>query len=258
MRPSTTPHHVARTQALLLSGPEFFHSSLAAWNAPSTDVPHFWSSVGVRDGEIALELDFRPRLNAAYDAPRGADGEYLAPTSRAEFQQSSLRAAYAASFFTPEAHAWAESVRATEGAREVVAPSATSFIANRRQFGGDNAGLCSGPLLVSLRLPLTSAGVRAAAEACTAAMARWLGWMEVAEDASWMNQRMIYDRDCQVRQLLRMAEAHELDAQHGAEGASLAAAHAGRLDMAGHNMMQVGPHRPRARAAQTALRHYTP
>ena len=125
-------------------------------------MPHFWTSVGVRDGEIALELDFRPRLNAAYDTPRGPDGGYAPPTSRAEFQQSSLRAAYAASFFTPEAHAWAESVRATDGAREVPAPSASSFIANRRQFGGENAGLCSGPLLLSLRLPLTEAGVRAA------------------------------------------------------------------------------------------------
>ena len=100
--------------------------------------------------------------------------------------------------------------------------------------------MASGPLQVSVRLPLTEAGVAAAANACAAAADAWLGWLAEAEPASWMANRMIYDRDCMVRQLLRGASARGLEAYGLAadDAAALAAAHAGRLDMMGHNLMQ--------------------
>ena len=53
-----------------------------------------------------------------------------------------------------------------------------------------------------------------------------------------MRNRMMFDRDCQVRQLVASTTARALEDRYGEAGRALATADAGRLDMMGHNMMQ--------------------
>ncbi len=96
---------------------------------------------------------------------------------------------------------------------------------------------CFGPLQLSLQLPL--AHLDAAAVACDEAAERWIAWMAGADEASWVNNRRIYDRDCLVRLAVLRANAAALGARLGAEdGLRIALADAGPQDMMGHNLMQ--------------------
>jgi len=211
-----------------------FAGSLSVWLAPSVDVPHLQISLDSGD-ELALEVDFIPRLDAAFDAPRDASGEYAAPTSREEFACASRRTAYDAAFFTPEAREWCERVRAagTASTKESLA------IEGRRQYASEgNYNVISGPLLVDVTLPADDAGAATAAAAVEDAVGRWLGWLDEAEPATWMDTRLIFARDSQVRRQLAVAERAALEERHGDAGAEVAIAACGKLDMEGHNMMQ--------------------
>lgn len=205
---------------------------LAGWCAPTADVPNLFVRAGVRAGSLALELDFRPRLNAAYERA-GAP-----PASRDEFAQAALRTEYDERFFTPEVRAWRDALLDADGATQAAGAAEGVRVSGRRQFGGDDGGLVGGPLALALALPLTDAAVAAAAAACERAVEHWLGWVECAPDAPWMRNRLVYTRDCQVRQALYAAAAAELGEAHGEAGLALAAAEAGRRDMWGHNLMQ--------------------
>lgn len=232
--------NVAWCSHLSLSGGppsnELFSSTIAVWNTPSVETPHFYSRLGISNSEIQLEIDFRHRLNAGYEAVQDC-GTFLPPTSREEFAQASLRSTYDAAYFTSEARAWRSALLSTEGARPAPASSAGVRIEGRRQFGAAGSAV-AGPLLVSLTLPLSDFGVETAVAASDSAAGLWLDWCSKAETASWMSQRMLYDRDCQVRQLCVQAAAEAYAERFGADGRALAIAEAGRLDMMGHNMMQ--------------------
>ena len=89
-----------------------------------------------------------------------------------------------------------------------------------------------------MRFPRDDAGAKAAADACAAAADRYLDWVRNPKRASWMRTRLVYDRDCLVRQYLARAQIARLTEMHGAGGGAMAAHAAGRLDMMGHNMMQ--------------------
>ena len=54
--PPSASSRVAWCSSLSLSGPDTQTYSIAVWNAPTTEVPHFWVAMGVRDGEISLEV----------------------------------------------------------------------------------------------------------------------------------------------------------------------------------------------------------
>ncbi len=61
----------------------------------------------------------------------------------------------------------------------------------------------------------------------------------LTRQASWINNRRIYDRDCLVRLAMVQANTDALATRLGAsEGRELALAEAGPQDMMGHNMMQ--------------------
>lgn len=234
---------VAWASDVVVEGDGEYHSSLAIWNGPRVEVPHLFLQLDVSErGGVELEVDFRPRLNAGYELVR-ADGSFAEPTSRAAFAMSELRVLYDERYFTDEARAWCAGVAATPGASSRPSMSAHAAIQGRRQFGGETAedggGQVAGPLLVSTRLPLDESSLEACAAAYANAANRWLGWMASAEDASWVKNRMIFDRDCQVRQLLHAASGRAMRQRFGEQGPALAAAAAGRLDMAGHNFLQV-------------------
>lgn len=216
---------------------DFSARSIQVWNAPAISVPHYHALVGTSSGGINLSIDFRPRLNAGYER-QAPDGSFPEPLSREEFAQAGVRAAYDANFFDADARRWHAALRATVGA-ELVPPREVN-VEGRRQFGG-SAGVSYGPLRLELRLPLTEAAAAVAASAVEESAARWLRWMAAASEAAWMANRMMYDRDCQVRHAVYRTQAAELEGVCGVELAlRVAAANAGRQDMVGHNTLGLG------------------
>ena len=224
-----------------------WEGAITVWNSPADEVPHLYLRLAVfddaddaDDASLQVELDFRPRLNAGYQLAAADDGSFPPPASREEFAMSSLRARYDAAFFD-EIRTWIRQVRASDGAKEV-ASTFDAPLQGRRQFGGaqakDGAGMLAGPLLVCQSLPLNEASVDAATSAVARAASFWLGWKAHASPASWMNHRMQYDRDCQIRQTVSLASGQAMRARFGAAGLALAQDADGRLDMAGHNLMQ--------------------
>jgi len=102
----------------------------------------------------------------------------------------------------------------------------------------DTSTVSAGPLLVDVRLPLTDANAQAAADACAAAVDRWLGWMTSANEMkrglpAGMRQTATYTRDTKVRAnhfgfLLK----RYISLFGDEDGKALAAADAGPLDEA--------------------------
>ena len=246
--PTSQSERVAWCSALSLSTATYASRSITVWNAPSVEVPHLFLRLGVSTGgdaseapsppTLELEIDYRHRLAAGYEGVQ-PDGGYPEPTSREEFAQASVRRMYDETFFTAEARQWWEAVHQADGAKPLRTPLTDAIVEGRRQFGGSSNEPCSGPLRVSLQFPLSDAAIEAAAEACEAAAARWLGWMAEAPDASWINNRRIYDRDCLVRLGVLRSHAAALAVRLGSEeGMEVALVDAGPQDMMGHNLMQ--------------------
>jgi len=220
---------------------------LTAWSGPLTDVPHLITRLSVvhaadeSNESLRLMMDFRPRLDAGYqDDPE--------PTSRAAFVKAGVRRDYDTAFFTPETRQWRETMLASchdHGAVENAVPSAKVF--SRVGSGKGDWSVCHGPLYLDVTMPHTETSLRTCLTACQDATDRWQTWVKAAntdtDDASsWMNSRLIYDRDNQVRAELfsnAVGEYEELlygDADADADkGRVIALADAGRLDMIGHN-----------------------
>ena len=91
-------------------------SAVTCWNTPVIGTPHFFCSVGATQSGIELTVDFRPRVDAAYDTML-EDGSYPEPTDRDMFMQGSLRKELADAYFTSDAESWCASVRAAAGAQ---------------------------------------------------------------------------------------------------------------------------------------------
>jgi hypothetical protein len=238
--PERQSSRVACCTALSLdAGTEHWHH-ISVWNAPTVEVPHLFLRLDVAEEEkLHLEIDFRHRLAAGYERQQ-ADGSFPCPESRDEFAQAGTRDAYDSAFFTEEAREWRESVCAIDGAQTEPASSSGAVVEGRRQFAENlQEEPCSGPLLISLSLPLTDTAVAAATAACEHAEARWREWMATAVDATWINNRRVYDRDCLVRTSVLRARTSTFVERLGEEsGRALALADAGRQDMMGHNLMQ--------------------
>lgn len=56
-------------------------TAISCWLTPTIEVPNLFVCAGIADGGVALEIDFRPRLNAAYHLV-GKE-----PSTRDEFAQ---------------------------------------------------------------------------------------------------------------------------------------------------------------------------
>jgi hypothetical protein len=80
-------------------------TEISCWLTPSIEVPNLFMRAGIASGGIALEIDFRPRLNAAY----GLAGQE--PTTRDEFAQVRDRPAGGVASPPP----WGEDARPNRG-----------------------------------------------------------------------------------------------------------------------------------------------
>eukprot|EP00613_Pedinella_sp_CCMP2098_P082919 CAMPEP_0171995140 /NCGR_PEP_ID=MMETSP0993-20121228/279320_1 /TAXON_ID=483369 /ORGANISM="non described non described, Strain CCMP2098" /LENGTH=321 /DNA_ID=CAMNT_0012648241 /DNA_START=184 /DNA_END=1149 /DNA_ORIENTATION=+ len=235
------------------------------WRGPKTDVPHFRSRValssnsggaGGNDGEtMALFVDFMPRLDGGFDAPKLEDGiTYAPPTTRKGFTQAGHRADYDARFFTADVRAFVDETR-TDLASALAAMS-TPISQDRVEIEhhASCTGLLAGPLALSMKLQLASTpsaestASNKIAEAITRAADVWLTWMiddgntvlTPGNAVGWQVSRMAYSRDCEVRKQMHTRAREALEAAYGSRGLDLAAAENGRMDQVGHNTFGLG------------------
>ena len=151
-------------------------------------MPHLIAQCGVSEGAVDLLIDFRVRADCGYTP----DGVYGEPDSREAFQMGSNRKNYESAFFGADVVAWRDGLLALPGAQPVNPPSAAEM-----------ASLSCGPLRVEVKLPLTEDAATAAAEACEAAVARWLDWMQKATEMkrdlpAGAKQTQTYTRDTKL------------------------------------------------------------
>lgn len=209
---------VSWLSSLSVSGADDCLFTLTAWNLPVVDVPHLYTSVGVSGGAIELCIDFRPRAEAGY-LSRLPDGSYPEPASRDMFMEASTRKDLADRYFTEDAEAWRAAVLSTAGAQPL-----PPFCAPPES---------AGPLMLSLTLPLSEAGVHAAREACVVAASSWVGWVVAAEQLDQRRTMTTFAVDAKVRAVCSAATTQALQARYGPEaGAELAQLDAGRRDLA--------------------------
>jgi len=217
-----TPN-VAWCSGLTMSGGSISRSSVTAFCGPLTDVPHLICACGVSDGGVDLYIDFRPRADGAYDPACATLADYPDPETREAFAEGGNRKDFAAAFFTDEiaaAHA------------ELLALGTPAAALSK----DETATISAGPLLVDVRLPLDQA--QEAADACSAAVDRWLTWMSTAEEmkrglSAGMRQTATYTRDTKVRANHFGFLLKKYIALFGEEdGKNLASADAGPLDEA--------------------------
>ena len=205
---------VSWASGLYINSPPFSLATVTAWNNPTVFVPHFFSAVGIVDNQIALCVDFRPRAEAGYETVLD-DGTYPEPTNREMFQLGSTRKEMAELFFTPDAMAWADSLRALPGAEAAkTLPRA-----------------CAGPMLVDVRLPATDASLAAAAAACGEAAEMWINWMAQAERLDTRKTMLVFAHDAKARAISLASSSAMLEKRFGASAAEVAAADAGPLDI---------------------------
>ena len=81
-----------------------------------------------------------------------------------------------------------------------------------------------------MRLPLDAAGVAAATAACGDAAARWVGWVQAAEEHEARKTMSTLAYDTKARAACAAAAAGSLSARYGDAGAELAALDAGPVD----------------------------
>ena len=98
---------------------------------------------------------------------------------------------FAERFFTPDAAAIIDALKATPGATPAASPSVPTA--------------CAGPLLVDLVLPLSDASIDAACAACEDATSLWLGWMAAAE-------KLEFEKAAEIRDRLRSLEQWAMEA----------------------------------------------
>lgn len=215
--------NIAWCSGLQLGGGSVSRGSITAFCGPLTDVPHLVAACGISDGGVDLYIDFRPRADGAYDPQFGALADYPAPETREAFAESSNRKDFASAFFTEEMEAWRSGL---------LAQGTAAASLSKEQV----ATISAGPLLIDLRLPLTSAAT--AAEACTFAVDRWLEWTQKADEMkrglpAGMRQTATYTRDTKVRANHFGFLLGRYSALFGeADGKELATADAGPLDEA--------------------------
>ena len=219
--------NVAWCSGLTLSGGAVSRGGVTAFCGPLTDVPHLVVSCGVSDGGVDLYIDYRPRAEAGYDPSCASLADYPEPTTREAFAEGSNRKDFASAFYTEEVAAEVDAIFAMDGC-QVAAPLSKEM----------TSAISAGPLLIDVRLPLTDASTAAAANACTAAVDRWLNWMTSAEEmkrglSAGMRQTATYTRDTKVRAQHFGFLLGRYTALFGdADGKALASADAGPLDEA--------------------------
>jgi len=209
--------NVAWCSSLNIAGSSQCLSSLTLWCGPLADVPHLCARTSVTDSSVDLFVDFRPRAYGAYET-KGPDGGYGEPETREWFTWKGVRDENAERFFTPEAEAWAASIRSRGSPK----PPAT----------GDDA-LYRGPLTIDVSLPAGDESVALAAKACEEAASMWLGWMDTTEPLpAGMRVTSTYAYDTKMRAQMFGVMVGYYSALYGDQGRALAAADAGPLDEA--------------------------
>jgi len=219
--------NIAWCSGMSLFGPETAIGSFTAFCGPLTDVPHLVATCGVSNGGVDLYIDFRPRAESGYDMQYATLADYPDPETREAFAEGGNRKDFAAAFFTPEVEEWRAALLALDGATSAAPLSKEQMSA-----------ISAGPMLIDLRLPATVEAAQAAADACSAAVDRWLYWMTAAEEMNrglpaGMRQTAIYTRDTKVRANHFGFLLGRYTALFGdVDGKALASADAGPLDEA--------------------------
>ena len=212
--------NVAWASGLLVDG---HRAGITVFCGPLTDVPHLVVSIAADDSGIDLYIDFRTRCDAAYDPALATLEDYPDPTDRDMFAQGSNRKDLKEAFYTEEVEAWRSGLLALGTPNPLLSAEQTATIS-------------ASPCLVDVRLPLSAAP--AAADACTAAVDRWLGWMTSAgemgrELPAGAKQTATYTRDTKVRaNHFGFLLGRYMSAYGDALGKDLASADAGPLDEA--------------------------
>ena len=212
--------NVAWCSGLLVDG---HRAGITVFCGPLTDVPHLVVSVAADDAGIDLYIDFRARCDAAYDPAFTTLEEYPDPSDRNMFAQSGNRKDLKAAFYTEEVEAWRAELLSLGTPNPLLSVEQTATIS-------------ASPCLVDVRLPLSAAP--AAADACAAAVDRWLGWMTSAEEMGRVlpagaKQTATYTRDTKVRaNHFGFLLGRYMAAYGDAVGKDLASADAGPLDEA--------------------------
>lgn len=198
-------------------------SSMTIFNGPLTDIPHLVSRCVVSDDSMEVLIDFRPRVNGAYDTVR-PDGTYPGPDEigRAYFALSGARKDME-KFYTPELEGfYCDFAAALEGVSPVL-PTELDL-------------LTRGPLAVSLKMPITDFNVQAVCAARSAAVDAWVRWVlegdeHVHRPGAPVNTQYVYDTKFRQNCYGALAEAYGR-AFGPEEGAKVAAADSGPLDEA--------------------------
>uniref|UniRef100_A0A7S2N594 Uncharacterized protein n=1 Tax=Helicotheca tamesis TaxID=374047 RepID=A0A7S2N594_9STRA len=201
-------------------------SALTIFNGPLNDVPHLLSRCFVRDdGNLQFDLDFRPRAYGAYEM-RDAEGNYPGPETlgRDAFTYSGNRKDFDSKFGTEEVAAFLQStVASLEGASPNPVPPSELDL------------LTSGPLKVSVVMPLTDGNVQTVAAARQQAANYWLSWATDGghehRPGAPVNSQYVYDtkfrQNCYGGLLPVYSELFG-----GGDGATITAADSGPLDEA--------------------------
>ena len=143
---------------------------------PLCEPPHLFCRVAVTEAELEVWLEFVPRADAGYDL-ENADGEYPEPASRAQFEQRSRRAEFAARWFTNEL---------------------------RSEVCFEDDAAASGPICVARRVPLATDALETALRLRQFALETALRWLCDAEPVSQTKSQLLFAHDCRA---LRSADA---------------------------------------------------
>mmetsp|Transcript_23061 Transcript_23061/g.33875 ORF Transcript_23061/g.33875 Transcript_23061/m.33875 type:complete len:322 (+) Transcript_23061:162-1127(+) len=185
-RDAPGPANIAWVSSLTVSSKL---SSLTIFNGPLTDVPHLLSRAYVKeDGNLYFDLDFRPRAYGAYEL-RDAEGNYPGPDTlgRKAFEYSGNRKEFDTKFGNEEVVAFMESTVASLEGATPTPPSSSQL-----------DSLTSGPLKISISMPLTDTNVQIVANARKQAASYWLSWAKPGgghehRPGAPVNSQYVYD-----------------------------------------------------------------
>jgi len=148
-------------------------SALSAYCGPLVEPPHLLCRLGVSlDDAVEFSQDYVPRADAGYIL-QGDDGEYPEPASRGEFEMRSRRREFAVRWFDD-----------ARGDLDAIGPA---------------WALGEGPLCVDARLPLSGAALTTAIDTRTAAVERWIGWVNDAEPVKQVKSQLLFAYDVRAR-----------------------------------------------------------
>jgi hypothetical protein len=203
-------------------------SSLTLFTGPLTSVPHLVSRCSIVDTAAAakmleLAVDVRPRAYGAYELMDPVTLQYPGPETlgRKAFEYSAARTEYTTHFATPELQRLLD-----PNSFEQAAPVAVS----------DLDRLVSGPILLSVTMPVTAANLERIVALRRELVQAYIGWMAQAPNQPYqhrpgapVNTQYVYDSKFRQNAYLALLPIYQR-MFGGTDGLALAVAESGPLD----------------------------